>query len=184
MPAAMNKQNREIRPNHVLSETDKAFITINYPRPPNYPPADSIWTMNHALDVVGIDPETKSKILESYELSEWAEIRYLLSGFCTTACRTGSIKRLQVVERSNGVVDGPSASSVSKVDASTDGAVDFSSAVSQVIPDTDSVFDAPSAVSNIIPSINGFFDVASTASNVITSTNGFFDVPSDRKSVV
>ncbi|KIJ93251.1 hypothetical protein K443DRAFT_125661, partial [Laccaria amethystina LaAM-08-1] len=85
MPAAMNHQNLEIKPNNVLSETDKAFMTINYPYPPNHPPADSIWTINHALDVVGVDPGIKATILEQYEQSEWAEVRYLFSGFCTSA---------------------------------------------------------------------------------------------------
>jgi hypothetical protein len=107
MPAAMNHQNLEIKPNNVLSETDKAFMTINYPYPPNHPPADSIWTINHALDVVGVDPGIKATILEQYELSEWAEVRYLFSGFCTSA---RSSKPLQVIASTNGVVDGPSAS--------------------------------------------------------------------------
>ena len=77
MPAAMNNQNLEIKPNNVLSETDKAFMTINYPYPPNHPPADSIWTMNHALH------QEKPQMLISHNylpvtsnLHNW-EIRYL-----------------------------------------------------------------------------------------------------------
>ena len=146
MPAAMNNQNLEIKPNNVLSETDKAFMTINYPYPPNHPPADSIWTMNHALDVAGVDPETKAKILEQYKLSEWAEVRYLFHNFCTTA-RADSTKPLQVIASTNGVVDVPSASVVSKAAASTNGVVDVPSAsvVSKTIPSTIGVVDVPLA---------------------------------------
>ena len=185
MPAAMNNQNREIKPNNVLSETDKAFMTINYPHPPNHLPADSIWTMNHALDVAGVDPETKAKIVERYELSEWAEVRYLFSGFCTTARRAGSIQHLHVAARKNGVIDAASASRVSKLNASTKGAVDFpsasavsASALSQVIASTNGFFDVDSASSNVIPGTIGVFDAPSAVSHAIPSTNGVCDVPS------
>lgn len=53
MPAAMNEQNIDVKPNNVLSDIDKAFMTINYPYPTSHPPADNIWTVEHALDVAG-----------------------------------------------------------------------------------------------------------------------------------
>jgi hypothetical protein len=159
-------------------------MTINYPHPPNHPPADSIWTINYALDVVDVDSETKAKILERYELSEWAEVRYLFSGFCTTARRAGSIQYLQVAGRTNGVVDVRSASTVSKVNVSTNGAVDVPSAVSNVIAGTNGFFDVASSASNVIGGTNGFFDVASSVSNVIGGTNGFLYVPSAVSNVI
>ena len=94
MPAAMNKQNIEIKPNNVLSDIDKAFMTINYPYPSSHPPAD-VWTVEHALDVAGVDAETKDAILVQYALSEWSEVRYPLSNFTTKARFTDSVHSLQ-----------------------------------------------------------------------------------------
>ena len=95
MPAAMNEQNIEIKPNNILSDIDKAFMTINYPYPSSNPPADNIWTVEHALDVAGIDAETKAAILVQYALSEWSEVRYLFSNFTTKARFTNSVHSLQ-----------------------------------------------------------------------------------------
>ena len=41
MDAAMNKQNIEIKPKNVLSDIDKAFMTINYPYPSSHLPTTS-----------------------------------------------------------------------------------------------------------------------------------------------
>ena len=106
----MNQQNLEIKPNNVLSDIDKAFVTINYPYPSTRSPADSIWTMDHALGVAGVDAETKAAILVQYGLSEWSEVRYLFSGFSTSARRANSVKPLQVIAGTSDVVDVLSAS--------------------------------------------------------------------------
>ena len=110
MPAAMNEQNLEIKPNNVLSDIDKAFMTINYPYPSTRSPADSIWTISHALDVAGVDAETKAAILVQYGLSEWSEVRYLFSGFSTSTRRANSVKPLQAIAGTSDVVDVPSTS--------------------------------------------------------------------------
>ena len=110
MPAAMNEQNLEIKPNNVLSDIDKAFMTINYPYPSTRSPADSIWTINHALDVAGVDAETKAAILVQYGLSEWSEVRYLFSGFSTSTRCANSAKPLQAIAGTSDVVDVPSTS--------------------------------------------------------------------------
>jgi hypothetical protein len=103
MPAAMNKEELEVKPNNVLSEIDKAFMTVNYPYPPNHPPADHIWTMDHALDVARVDPKTKARILEKYNLSKWAEVRDLFSGFCAKARYADGVKPVQDIPSRNSV---------------------------------------------------------------------------------
>ena len=109
MPAAMNEQNLEIKPNNVLSDIDKAFVTINYPYPSTRSPADSIWTMEYALGIAGVDAETKAAILVQYGLSEWSEVRYLFSGFSTSARRSNSVKPLLVNAGTSDVVEVASA---------------------------------------------------------------------------
>jgi hypothetical protein len=85
-------------------------VTINYPYLSTRSPADSIWTMDHALGVAGVDAETKAAILEQHGLSEWSEVRYLFSGFSTSARRANSVKPLQVIAGTSDVVDVASAS--------------------------------------------------------------------------
>ncbi|KAJ7203437.1 hypothetical protein C8J57DRAFT_1408070 [Mycena rebaudengoi] len=61
MPKEMNKERKEVPPNKKLSDMDKAYMVINYPRSD----ANSIkpWTMAHALKVAGVDTPTSSSIL-------------------------------------------------------------------------------------------------------------------------
>ncbi|KAK6966593.1 hypothetical protein R3P38DRAFT_3515439 [Favolaschia claudopus] len=53
MPAAMDKERIEIKPNNVLSELDKAYMVINYPRAKPHPSAPE-WTLAYALKVAGV----------------------------------------------------------------------------------------------------------------------------------
>lgn len=71
-PAAMNEENVEIEPNNGLADIDEAFITINYPCPSSHPPANNIWTVEHALDAAGVDAENKAAILAQCALSGWS----------------------------------------------------------------------------------------------------------------
>lgn len=63
MPRHLNEQNIEIGPNYKLSEHDKAFMVIHYPHPKPLPGA-STWTLKYALGVVGVDYDSKTRILE------------------------------------------------------------------------------------------------------------------------
>ncbi|KAG5637671.1 hypothetical protein H0H81_003639 [Sphagnurus paluster] len=53
MPASMNAENIEVRVNNKLSDMDKAYILINYPRKRPHPKAKD-WTLERALGVAGV----------------------------------------------------------------------------------------------------------------------------------
>ncbi|KAI0267595.1 hypothetical protein BGY98DRAFT_1190947 [Russula aff. rugulosa BPL654] len=72
-PAAMNEQNKGIKPNNDLSDIDKAFMTINYPPDDNTNKME--WTIELALDVIGIGDRKKNQIIETYRNGGWASLR-------------------------------------------------------------------------------------------------------------
>lgn len=53
MPDEMNLQHEDVLPNDQLSDHDKAFMVINYPRS-SVDPTATEWTLNHALEVMGV----------------------------------------------------------------------------------------------------------------------------------
>jgi len=61
MPGSLNEENITLNSNETLSDLDKAYMTINYPRPTPHPDAPA-WTFEHALDVAGVDDATKAKL--------------------------------------------------------------------------------------------------------------------------
>jgi hypothetical protein len=73
MPAAMNKQNQSIKPNHDLSDLDKACITINYP--PDDNTNEKTCAIDQALDVVKLGNMEKNQIIKSYQTSQWARLQ-------------------------------------------------------------------------------------------------------------
>lgn len=69
MPAAMNKQRIEIKPNTQLTDTDKAFIMLNYFR--KDPPADEpSWSLAKALTVAGVSQDEQKIFLEQQDSPE------------------------------------------------------------------------------------------------------------------
>lgn len=64
MPAEMNIQRQDILPNFMLTDFDKAFVSINYPRASASPETPE-WTFEHALDVAGVAARHKQWILDS-----------------------------------------------------------------------------------------------------------------------
>lgn len=66
MPAELNTQRMEIRPNSQLSDFDKAYTMINYPRVSAHPDA-SDWSLDRALDFVGLSGEPKTKIKSAFQ---------------------------------------------------------------------------------------------------------------------
>jgi hypothetical protein len=62
MPAEMNKERKEVPPNKTLSDMDKAYMVINYPRISPHADAPQ-WTVAHALEVAGVDQSTSQSIL-------------------------------------------------------------------------------------------------------------------------
>ncbi|THH31771.1 hypothetical protein EUX98_g2429 [Antrodiella citrinella] len=62
MAEEMNVNRRDIYPNDELSDFDKAFMVINYPRPQVDPTAPQ-WTLNYALDVLGVPAYDKHAML-------------------------------------------------------------------------------------------------------------------------
>jgi hypothetical protein len=71
MPAVMNKENIDISPNHDLSDIDKAYMAINYPRD---------WSsVMKALQIIDLDSNTKSAIIKAQEEQDVLEMRRLLA---------------------------------------------------------------------------------------------------------
>ncbi|KAH8077868.1 hypothetical protein BXZ70DRAFT_690995 [Cristinia sonorae] len=62
MPRDMNEQDIEVKPNYVLSDTDRAFMVIHYPRPSPSSEAPT-WTLAKALKHLGVDSTTAKKIV-------------------------------------------------------------------------------------------------------------------------
>ncbi|KAJ7452613.1 hypothetical protein FB451DRAFT_1050784, partial [Mycena latifolia] len=62
MPAEMNDEGIAVPPNKKLSDIDKAYMVINYPRPKPHDGARQ-WTLEYALKVAGVDAVTTQKIL-------------------------------------------------------------------------------------------------------------------------
>ncbi|KAF8165904.1 hypothetical protein B0H34DRAFT_780581 [Crassisporium funariophilum] len=85
MPAEMNSEGIEVKPNNVLSEMDKAFIRINFPKLAETSSSDdpNYRTFKAALDIVGVDGEDKDIILSRFSKGDIFEVRYEFSRFCT-----------------------------------------------------------------------------------------------------
>lgn len=65
----MNKQRIEIKPNTQLTDTDKAFIMLNYFR--KDPPADEpSWSLAKALTVAGVSQDEQKIFLEQQDSPE------------------------------------------------------------------------------------------------------------------
>ncbi|THH32074.1 hypothetical protein EUX98_g2088 [Antrodiella citrinella] len=62
MPAEMNNEHIEIPPNTALTELDKAYMVIHYPRS-SAPNAITRWSLSYALDVAAVDVAVKHEIL-------------------------------------------------------------------------------------------------------------------------
>jgi hypothetical protein len=71
MPAVMNKENVDIPPNHDLSDIDKAYMAINYPR--------DLSSVKKALQIIDLDSNTKSAIIKAHEEQDVLEMRRLLA---------------------------------------------------------------------------------------------------------
>jgi hypothetical protein len=72
MSAVMNKENIDIPPNHELSDIDKAYMAINYPR--------DLSSVKKALQIIDLDSNTKSAIIKAQEVQDVLEMRRLLAG--------------------------------------------------------------------------------------------------------
>jgi len=74
MPDTMNEEKIEIDPNNELSDTDKAYITINYPREH---PHENGWTIEHALEVAGVSDADSKTLVGICRASPngWVELR-------------------------------------------------------------------------------------------------------------
>jgi hypothetical protein len=70
MSAAMNMENVDIPPNHHLSEIDKAYAAINYPR--------DLSSVSKALETIDLDSDTKLAIIVAYAAHDILEMRRLL----------------------------------------------------------------------------------------------------------
>lgn len=74
MPKEMNLERIEIKPNNVLSETDKAYGFINYPFIKTKSPHPE-WTITHALDVANVQGDSRQRILNEFEQGDWKGVR-------------------------------------------------------------------------------------------------------------
>ena len=88
MPAEMNEEGRAIKPNNQLSDTDKAFMAINYPTfttdPNNVSSESPIQKFEDALDIAGVAGNTRKDILNYFAKGEWKEIRSAFIDWCTS----------------------------------------------------------------------------------------------------
>ena len=75
MPAAMNKENLDVPPNHQLSPLDKAYISINYPHDPN----TSTMSFQEALDIAKVDLSTQTNLKYLYVRKEYHVLRHKFS---------------------------------------------------------------------------------------------------------
>jgi hypothetical protein len=57
MPGNLDLEHVHVLPNTRLSDMDKAYMVINYPRTTPHPDA-STWTLEYALTVSGVDAQT------------------------------------------------------------------------------------------------------------------------------
>ena len=64
MPSDMNEQHKEVPPNSMLSDMDKAFMLINYPRASPHPNSPD-WTLTRALDVAGVTGSARDAIIDA-----------------------------------------------------------------------------------------------------------------------
>jgi hypothetical protein len=71
MQAALNKENVDIPPNNELSDIDKAYMAINYPR--------DLSSVEKALETIDLDSNTKSAIIVAYKAHDILEMRRLLA---------------------------------------------------------------------------------------------------------
>jgi hypothetical protein len=71
MQATMNEENVNIPPNHDLSEIDKAYAAINYPR--------DLSSVMKALETIDLDSNTTLAIIVAYEAHDILEMRRLLA---------------------------------------------------------------------------------------------------------
>ncbi|KAF7303430.1 ZnMc domain-containing protein [Mycena indigotica] len=80
MPAKMNLQGRDIPPNYYLSALDMAYMVVNYPRsvPNSLAPA---WTLEHALEVSGVDASTTKDIIAANQGHDIDTVRKLFTAF-------------------------------------------------------------------------------------------------------
>ncbi|KAF8149916.1 hypothetical protein B0H34DRAFT_667269 [Crassisporium funariophilum] len=94
MPPEMTMQGLPVRPNMILSDLDKAFITINYPHgsvPSNDMKSRTNGIMlnmsplqqfERALDVFGVEGEVRSCIMNFYNDGNWKDVRFEFLRFC------------------------------------------------------------------------------------------------------
>ena len=74
MPAAFNTQGINIPRHFDLSDLDKAYMIVNYPRP-NPSPESPQWTVEHALKVAKVDAKTSETILQFWKSGDWKSVR-------------------------------------------------------------------------------------------------------------
>ncbi|KAJ7092313.1 hypothetical protein B0H15DRAFT_905677 [Mycena belliarum] len=82
MPAAMNLEGIDIPPNELLSDMDKAYMVINYPRPTPHGSAPQ-WTLDYALKVSGVDAATTQDIKNAR--GDVTKIRAIFTAFQVAA---------------------------------------------------------------------------------------------------
>jgi hypothetical protein len=80
MPGSLNEEGITVPPNLVLSDLDKAFITINYPRKDEDVP-DGGWKVSKALDVVQVPDDVASDILSSLSSGQLTDVRTKFSNW-------------------------------------------------------------------------------------------------------
>ncbi|KAH8832750.1 hypothetical protein DL96DRAFT_1551871 [Flagelloscypha sp. PMI_526] len=80
-PPQLTKEHIGVSPNLALSDMDKAFLCINYPRSIAKPadPALGQWTLEQALEVAKVDEDTKNSILS--KVGQPSQIRSIYTAY-------------------------------------------------------------------------------------------------------
>jgi hypothetical protein len=71
MPAALNEENVDVPPNYDLSDIDKAYMAINYPR--------DLSSVLKALSIIDLDAQAKVNIVKAHKAHDVLEMRRILA---------------------------------------------------------------------------------------------------------
>jgi hypothetical protein len=92
MDASLNREHIEIDVNTQLSDMDKAYMVINYPRATANPAAPT-WTLDHALTVAGVDAKNAKAIKNANNRNKPDLVRSLFTNYLIQSRQSGSMGR-------------------------------------------------------------------------------------------
>ncbi|RXW13968.1 hypothetical protein EST38_g11879 [Candolleomyces aberdarensis] len=101
MPAQLNEQEIEMRPNYELSALDKAFAFLNYPFLGGLSSSDASQTLDNALNTIGVTGKFRESITAEFDENDWRGVRAEFTRWALNAKAEAS-KKEAVAEREAG----------------------------------------------------------------------------------